>query len=82
MKALSKKSGPIRITYCNKIQPIETFAESKSAINFKGFEALHNTVLDIYDQLLHSDVQLKLDICMMNCNDHLRHFSGTLTLTN
>jgi signal recognition particle GTPase len=36
---------------------IETFARSESATNFKGFEALHNIVLDIDNQLLCSDVQ-------------------------
>ena len=41
----------------DKIQPIETFAESESATDFKGFEALHNTIPDINDQLLCSDVQ-------------------------
>ena len=41
----------------NKIQPIKTFAESESATNFKGFEALHGTILDIDDQLLCFDVQ-------------------------
>ena len=44
-------------TYCNEIQPIETLAEYESATDFKGFEALHNIVLDINDQLLCSDVQ-------------------------
>ena len=39
------------------IQPIETFAQFESATNFKGFEALHNIVLDINDQLRCSDVQ-------------------------
>ena len=43
------------------IQPIETFAESESATNFKGFEALHNIVLDINDQLLCSDVQTEAE---------------------
>ena len=41
------------------IQLIETFAESKSATDFKGFEARHNSVLDIDDQLLCSDGQTK-----------------------
>ena len=41
------------------IQLIETFAESKSATDFKGFEARHNNVLDIDDQLLCSDAQTK-----------------------
>jgi hypothetical protein len=60
VKALSGKSGPIGRIYCNEIQPIETFAESKSATDFKGFEALHNTVLNINDQLLRSDVQTEV----------------------
>ena len=33
-----------------KIEPIETFAESENATNFKDFEALHVIVLDIDDQ--------------------------------
>ena len=41
------------------IQPIETTAESESATNFKGFEALYNIVLNIDDQLLCADVQNK-----------------------
>jgi hypothetical protein len=57
VKAPSKKSGTIKRTYCNEIQPIETFVESESANDFKGFEALHHTILDIDDQLNCSDVQ-------------------------
>ena len=38
-------------------RPIETFVEYENAIGFKGFEALHNIVLDVDDQLLHSGVQ-------------------------
>ena len=34
--------------------------ESKNATDFKGFEALHNTVLDINDQLLCSDVHTEV----------------------
>ena len=44
----------------DEIQPIETFVEVESATNFKGFEALHNIVLDIDDQLLCSDVQTEV----------------------
>ena len=45
----------------NKIQPIETFVEFESATDFKGFEALHNIVLDVVnDQLLCSDVQMEV----------------------
>ena len=40
----------------DEIQLLETFAEYESATNFKDFEALHNIVLDIHDQLLCSDV--------------------------
>ena len=43
----------------DEIQPIETFVESESATDFKGFEALHNTVLDI-DQLLCTEVQMEV----------------------
>ena len=42
-------------TYYNEIQLIKTFIESESATDFKGFEALHNIVLDIDDQLLCSN---------------------------
>ena len=34
VKVPSRKSGTIGRTYCNKIQPIETFVESKSASDF------------------------------------------------
>ena len=60
MKVPSGKSGAIGRTYCNEIQPIETSAESKSATDFKSFEALHNIVLNIDDQLLCSDVQTEV----------------------
>ena len=43
----------------NGIQPIETFVKSESATEFKGFEALHNIVLDINDQLIRSEVQME-----------------------
>ena len=38
-------------------EPIEAFAKLKSATYFKDFEALHNIVLDIDNQLHCSDVQ-------------------------
>ena len=44
----------------HKIQPIETFVEYESATDFKGFEALHNIVLDIDDGLLCSNAQTKV----------------------
>jgi hypothetical protein len=40
----------------NKMEPIETFVESENATDSKGFEALHNIVLNIDDQFLCSDV--------------------------
>jgi hypothetical protein len=51
------KQMKLEATHLTEIQPIETFVESESATNFKDFEALHNTVLDIDDQLLCSGVQ-------------------------
>ena len=42
------------------IQPIETFVEFEIVVDFKDFEALHITVLDIDNQLLCSDVQTKV----------------------
>ena len=35
--------------------------------------------IDIKDQLLCSMFKRKLDTCMMNCNEHLKRFSETLT---
>ena len=61
MKAPSGKFGRIRRTYCNKIHLIGTFVESDSATDFKGFEALHNNVLDIDDQLLCPNVQTEVE---------------------
>ena len=60
MRAPSGKYGTIGRTHCNEIQPIETFAESESAIDFKGFEALHNSVLNIDDQLFCPNVQTEV----------------------
>lgn len=36
------------------------FVETESATDFKDFEALHNNILDIDDQLFYSDVQMKV----------------------
>ena len=44
-------------TIDGEVQPIETFVEFESATGLKGFEALHNIVLDVGDQFLCSDVQ-------------------------
>ena len=44
----------------DEIQPIETFVEFEIVVDFKDFEALHITVLDIDNQLLCSDVQTKV----------------------
>jgi hypothetical protein len=38
----------------------DTFVESESATDFKGFEALHGTVLDINDQLLCFNAQIEI----------------------
>ena len=45
----------------DEIQPIKAFAESESATNFKGFEALHSVVLNIDDRLICSDVQTEAE---------------------
>ena len=60
VKEPSEKFGTIGRIYCKEIQPIEIFAKSKSTTDFKGFKALHNTVLDINDQLLSCDVQTEV----------------------
>ena len=52
----------------------EITVESQSATNFKGFEAVHNTILDIDDRLLSFDVQTEAG----QMYDAL-HFSKTLT---
>ena len=44
----------------DEIQPIKTFFEFESATDFKGFEALHNIVLNIINQMLCSDVQTEV----------------------
>jgi hypothetical protein len=49
----SEEEPPIN----DEIQPIETFAKYERATDYKGFEAPHNTTLDIDNQLLCSDVQ-------------------------
>ena len=56
MKTMRIEEPPIN----DEIQPIETLVGSESATDFKGFEALHNIVLDIDDQLLCFDVQTKV----------------------
>ena len=62
VKVPSEKLGITRITYCNEIQPIETFVEHESAIDFRGFEALHNVVLDIDDNRFAPMFKRKVDI--------------------
>ena len=59
----------------NKIQPFKTFNGSESATDFKGFEALHNIVLDIDDQLLCFDAQTEAE----HMNDEERRLFETLT---
>ena len=48
-------------TPSEKFGTIGTFVESNSATDFIGFEALHNNVLDIDDQLLCSNVQTEVE---------------------
>ena len=60
----------------DKIQPTEEVPKSKSVTDFKCFGTLHNTVHDINDQLLCSDVQTE---CMMSCDNQLRRSNETLT---
>ena len=55
--------------------PIETFVESESATNFKGFEAPPNIVRDIDDRLFGSENQTETK---QTC-DEMRRFSETLT---
>ena len=62
MKSLKEPSGKSRTIgriYCNEIKLIETFVEFESATNFKGFEALHNNVLDINDQFSNVQIEAK-----------------------
>ena len=77
MKASTGKSETIGRTYCNEIQPIKTFVESKSATDFKGFEAL--LFLTSTTNCFARMFKRELDICMMNCDDRLRHFNETST---
>ena len=44
----------------DEIQVIKTVVESESATDFKGFETVHNTILDIDDRLLCSDTQTEV----------------------
>ena len=44
----------------DEIQPSETFVESESTTDFKGFEAPHSTIIDINDQLLCSNAQTEV----------------------
>ena len=60
MKAPPGKSRTIGRTCYNEIQHVKTFAKFESATNFKGFEALHNIVLDMNDQLLCSNAQTEV----------------------
>ena len=57
----------------DRIQCIKTFVEHESGTDFKGFEALHNIVLDVDDLLLCSDVQTKVG----HIYDELRRSSET-----
>ena len=60
-----------------EIQPIKTVVESKSATDFKGFEALLSltSTTNCFARMF----KRKLDICMINCDDRLRHFNEMST---
>ena len=57
----------------DEIQPIETFVECESITDFKKFEALHNTILNINNRLLCSDVQTEVG----QMHDELRRWFET-----
>ena len=63
----------------DEIQPIKIFAKFESATDFKGFEVLHNNVLDIDNQLLCSDVQTEDGQMFVELRQSLRHFYKMLT---
>ena len=63
----------------DEIQFTKEFVESKSITNFKGFEALHNIVLDIYDQWLRSDVQTEARQMYDELRRSFETFTETLT---
>ena len=65
-------------TRLTKIQPIETFVEYESATNFKSFEAIHNIVLDIDDQLFCFGVLTEVG----HMNDELRRSFETFQQTD
>ena len=55
----------------------ETFVESESATDFKGFEALPSLTSTTY--CFAPMFRRKLDGCTMNYDNHLRRFNETLT---
>ena len=61
----------------DEIQPTQTFAESKSATDFKGFEALLSltSTTNYYAPMF----KQKLGRCMMGRDIRLRRFNETLT---
>ena len=61
----------------DEIQLIKTFVEFESATDYKRFEA--RLSLTSTTNCLAPMFKRKLDICMMNCDDCLRHFNETLT---
>ena len=62
----------------DEIQPIETFVETESATNSKGFETLYNTIPTSTTNCFALMLKRKLDKFMMNCDDCLRCFNETL----
>ena len=63
----------------DEIQPIKTFFEFESAIDFKALKLYTTLSLTSSTKCFAPMFKRKLDICMMNCDNHLRRFNETLT---
>ena len=63
----------------DEIQPIETLVESESATDFRGLKLQTTLSSTSATNCFALMFKRKMDICMTNCDDHLRHFSETLT---
>ena len=63
----------------DEIQPIKTFVEYESAINSKALKLYITLSSTSTTNCFALMFKWKLDRCMMNCDNHLRCFSETLT---
>ena len=79
VKVPSRKSGTIRRTYCNEIQLIETFVESKVLLTSKALKLYTTLSLMSTTNCFALMFKQMLDKCMMHYDNCLRHFSKTLT---